>query len=149
MFNGYSVIFYFPKGINSYFKVDFNKIICDFNIAGFCFYTRRNHWLIRNKQEGSCGNFISKSDSKNCCSFHINGHGPCFNEVFFKSVIIFPDPSVCSIYCACPVLPVKPGDGGRYCTLKLKSRQSRHFIWKIIIRCPVASYCCNRQDQIT
>src|SRR5664279_5660651 len=148
MFNRYPVIFYFTKGINSYFKMYFNKIICDLNIAGFCFYSGRNHWLIRNKQKCSCGNFVSKSDCENCCCFHINGHGSCFNKVLFKPVIIFPDPSVCSIYGTCPVFPVKPGDGGRYCTLKFKSRKRRNFIWKIIVRCPVASYCCNGQDQI-
>ncbi len=135
MSDGLSAVYQLFERINSYFQMSTHKITGYTLIALGSLYAIGNHWLIADQQKRTCWNFIIKTNGKNSSRFHINRIGPDLFQIFFKNIIMFPDPSVRCIYGSRPIVYPKFTNGGGNRFLQCKGGQCGNFRRKIIIGC--------------
>jgi len=126
----------------------FNEFSGHFQIALGRFDSFRDHRLITDQQQGSRRDLVEKADRKDRGRFHVDGIGPDLFQVFFKFLVMFPDPAVSRINSAGPIIDgiVTDRRGDRF--LQREGGQRRHLRGKIVVGRALSANGRDGQDQI-
>lgn len=148
MFDGVIFIPDMQKGFHSDFQMLFYVIQGDLFIRFGGFDSFRNHGAVGHEQECACGNAVGESDDKDGGRFHIDGHGPGFYKIFFKTVVVFPHPPVGGVDDAGVILAgvggYHPGTGFLYAECGQRGNFMRH----IVVGGPFPFYGGDGQDVV-
>ena len=104
-----------------------NELLGDQLIAPGGFHTVWNHRLIGDQKECTCRNLVGESSYEERSRLHVDPHAPHGTQFVLEILIVFPNPSICSINGTRPVVLVILSNRGRNSSLKTECWKRRDF----------------------